>query len=211
VPEPARLLLIRHAQSEWNARGLWQGWADPPLTVEGLRQAGEAGRRLTSERFASVAASDLQRSRQTAAVISAALGLAGSVHIESDLREYDVGSWSGLTHPEIEAGWPGALEGWQNGTLESTPGGERRDRFVVRIAAAVARLGSSRADQRVLVVTHGGVIDALERTLGADRRPVPYLSGRWIEVSGGDLRPGPRLSALDPETNLQDSERQPAR
>ncbi len=33
------LLLIRHAESEWNARGLWQGHADPPLSSTGRAQA----------------------------------------------------------------------------------------------------------------------------------------------------------------------------
>ena len=36
-----RLLLVRHGESEWNAAGRWQGWADPPLSEMGLTQAAE--------------------------------------------------------------------------------------------------------------------------------------------------------------------------
>ena len=38
------MLLIRHGESEWNAVGRWQGWADPPLTDLGFRQAKAAAR-----------------------------------------------------------------------------------------------------------------------------------------------------------------------
>ena len=36
------LLVLRHAQSTWNAAGRWQGWADPPLSDEGEGQVGVA-------------------------------------------------------------------------------------------------------------------------------------------------------------------------
>src|SRR5258708_25411622 len=38
-----RVLLLRHAQSEWNAEGRWQGWADPPLSAAGAAAAAAAG------------------------------------------------------------------------------------------------------------------------------------------------------------------------
>jgi broad specificity phosphatase PhoE len=143
------------------------------------------------------------------------LGLSADLHIESDLREYDVGEWSGLTHPQIEASWPGALEAWRNDRLEATPGGERRQRFVARITAAVCRLGKTFAGQKVLVVTHGGVIDALERWSGADRRTVPFVGGRWFTISGEDVRSGHAVAALPDEVGKDPAESrdggQPAR
>jgi 2,3-bisphosphoglycerate-dependent phosphoglycerate mutase len=211
VVQPTHLLLLRHAESEWNARGLWQGWANPPLSEQGRRQAMQAGGRLVGESLSAVAASDLDRSRQTAALLAAPLDLSIAVRIESDLREYDVGAWSGLTHAEIEAGWPGALQAWREGALEATPGGERRDGFVRRITGALLRLGQAFSGQRVLVVTHGGVIDALERTLGGQPRSVPYLCGRWFEVSCGQLRVGASLSTLDEQSTIQGERKQPAR
>jgi broad specificity phosphatase PhoE len=204
-------LLLRHAQSEWNARGLWQGWANPSLTELGRQQAIQAGERLLGKSLTVVAASDLERSRQTAALLAAALGVSAPVHIESDLREYDVGAWSGLSHTEIEAGWPGALQAWREGALEATPGGERRDGFVGRITKAMSGLGEVFAGQRVLVVTHGGVIDALERSLGGQPRAVAYLCGRWFEVLPGQIRAGATVSTLDEQSAIQGERRQPAR
>lgn len=48
VPSRSKLVLLRHGQSEWNAKGLFTGWVDAPLTVVGEQQASEAGRLLAA-------------------------------------------------------------------------------------------------------------------------------------------------------------------
>jgi broad specificity phosphatase PhoE len=63
----ARILMVRHGQSEWNAIGKWQGQEDPPLTELGVDQAMRAGQVLGS--FDLIASSDLQRAAITATVI----------------------------------------------------------------------------------------------------------------------------------------------
>jgi broad specificity phosphatase PhoE len=197
--EHARLLLIRHGQSEWNAAGRWQGWADPPLTEEGEGLAAEVAAKLADHGFAGVITSDLQRARRTGEIIAAALGLE-PVEVMPDIKEFDVGQWSGLTREEIEAGWPGQLEAWRDGELEATPGGERRDHFLQRVTAAVERIGEEWAGKVVLVVTHGGVIGALSASLGADLGRFGNLGGMWIEswVGGADKdsRVGSRADGL---------------
>jgi broad specificity phosphatase PhoE len=82
---------------------------------------------------------------------------------------------------------------------------------VARITAAVCRLGQTFAGQRVLVVTHGGVIDALERWVGADRRTVPYVGGRWFSVSGEDVRAGRVVTVLGEDPAVSRDGGQPAR
>jgi probable phosphoglycerate mutase len=186
------MLLLRHGESEWNARGRWQGWADPPLSPEGEDQARRAGRLLTETGFTAVASSDLLRARRTAELAGAALGLDG-VHVEAGLREYDVGEWTGLIRPEIEARWPGALDDWRQGRLVEMPGGETRDAFEARIAAALTRVAARFRGGTVLVITHGGVIGGLERSLGVTQRRLAHLGGRWVEVSDEGLRPGPAV------------------
>ena len=178
----ARLLLLRHAESEWNSHRRWQGWADPPLSPDGERQAVAAGRLLGRSRFVAAVASDLQRAVATAQLAAAPLGLPDPVGIDPGLREYDIGDWSGLTRHEIEARWPGALEEWRGGRMATAPGGERRDAFTSRIVAAVARVGAAHPIGAVVVITHGGVIVSLERLLGGGPRRVAHLAGRWLEV-----------------------------
>lgn len=64
----ARILLLRHGQSTWNAESRWQGWADAPLSEEGLAQAREMGELLAAggPQFTRVVSSDLARSADTA-------------------------------------------------------------------------------------------------------------------------------------------------
>src|SRR4029450_8816363 len=103
-----RALLVRHGQSEWNAENRWQGQADASLSDLGRRQAHEAAKALGA--VDAGGASDLERAAETAAIISADLGV-GPVVLDPDLRERDAGEDSGLTRDEIERGFPGRLAG----------------------------------------------------------------------------------------------------
>ncbi len=197
----ARVLLLRHGQSTWNADGRWQGWSDPPLSELGRVQAADAAVHLAGLGLTSVSASDLDRARTTAAIAADALGLA-PVLVEPDLREYNVGLWEGLARPEIERQWPDDLEAWRNGRLTATPGGETRRFFLARVEAALARVVSSvDAGHSPLVITHGGVIRALEQLAGGERSAViDNLAGRWFTVdANGGLGAGPVVAGLDPD------------
>jgi probable phosphoglycerate mutase len=195
----ASLLVLRHAQSVWNAERRWQGWADAPLSEEGERQASLAGERLKVEGLTSAAASDLRRARRTAELIATTLGL-GSVRVERGLRERDVGEWSGLTAREVDERWPGQREAWRDGTLAAPPGGEATPALMERVLEALGAISDgTESDARVLVVSHGGVIRALERMAGVGPRGVPVLSGRWFELRDATLVPGDLVSAGDEE------------
>jgi broad specificity phosphatase PhoE len=190
----ARVLLLRHGQSTWNAESRWQGWADAPLSDEGLRQAAEMAARLASSdlRFTRIVSSDLSRSIDTAAVIAKALEL-GEVGVEPALRERDVGDWSGRTTEEIDIIWPGAIKAWRSGRLDRPPGGEHEPAFRARVVRAVERLAAE-PGEAVLAITHGGVIRALQRHLGHEPVSTQNLAGRWF-----DLAPDNRLRAGDLE------------
>lgn len=198
--EVTRLLLLRHAESDWNAAGRWQGLADPALSARGEEQAASAGGLLAGYGLSAVVSSDLQRARATAASVAAGLRLPAPA-VDAGLREYDVGDWSGLTRPEIEARWPGGIDDWREGRLVSTPHGERRDVFVTRITAAVERVAAAHPNTRVVVVTHGGVISALARSLGIDAGRVPHLAGRWIDAGPMGLRAGLEVFLLDRDSS----------
>jgi probable phosphoglycerate mutase len=174
-----RLLCVRHAESLWNAEGRWQGQADPPLSDRGRNDAAAAAARLngTIERIVS---SDLARALETAEIVAGVVG-AGDVEIEPDLREVDIGRWSGLTRDEIEAGWPGGIDGWRAGRFVP-PGAEDPAEFLERVVRGLRRVGA-RDDRPALVVTHGGGIGRLEHHLGVHPGvPLPRLSGRWFDV-----------------------------
>ena len=189
------LLLVRHAESAWNAAGRWQGWADPPLSSAGEAQARAAAGELTALGLEAVASSDLQRARRTAELLAHQLAL-GPVHVDAGLRERDVGDFTGLTRDEIEDRWPGILAEWRQGRVERAPNGEGRE-FIERILAALDRLAATFTGRRLLVVAHGGVIRTLHRHLGGEPGPPHHLGGLWLHLAEGcwrvgDLVPPPR-------------------
>lgn len=191
------ILLVRHGESEWNAAGRWQGWADPPLTPLGQAQATAAADAVDGIEV--VASSDLRRAVSTAETIAGRLGT-GAVTQDQGLRERDVGEWTGLTRPEIDRRWPD-WRTWaeQNNGFIEAPGGERHADFLARILNAVARVAERHAGARILAVSHGGVIRTLERHLGIEPDAIPNLAGRWLTVAPGSLEAGERVMLVDPE------------
>src|SRR5437763_3920586 len=133
------VLVLRHAQSVWNAERRWQGWADAPLSETGERQAAAAGARLREGGLAAAVASDLRRARRTAELISEDLSL-GPIRVDQGFRERDVGAWSALSAEEMEERFPGQREAWGEGKLDRPPGGESTPEVLERVDAAFARL-----------------------------------------------------------------------
>lgn len=194
-----RILLVRHGQSEWNASGRWQGWAESDLSDLGRQQAFEAAAAVGS--VDAIVASDLQRALQTALIISESIGV-GPVLTEPDLRERDVGEWTGRTRDEIEARWPGDLERWRSGALLSPPGGEPNEDIIVRFERGLRRIGSECDGGEVLAVSHGGVMRLLERAHGVENPPVfSNLGGLVVDVHGERIDVGERVLLLDPSTD----------
>lgn len=183
------MLLVRHGQSEWNALGKWQGQADPPLSELGCKQAGLAADRLGA--VDAIVASDLERAQYTATIISELLG-EGPVVIEPDLRERDAGEWSGLTQKEIHAAWPGYLD-----DRRRPPAFEDEEPFLERVMRGLNRVHEQVGDGDALIVTHGGVIYAVERHLGADFERIPNLGARWITHHGDRIELGERVVLVD--------------
>ncbi len=182
-----RLLVVRHAQTDWNAAGRWQGWSDVPLSELGVEQARRAGTALAGARIgpSAMASSDLVRARRTAELMAAEIGYDGPLIIDPDLREQDLGEWNGLTSAEIAVVWPSELDARRAGRLEEVPGGEEGAVFAARCLGALARLAGGDEDETV-VVAHGGVLIALERALGVwrDGNRHDHLAGWWVESRG---------------------------
>ncbi len=181
-----RLLLVRHGESIWNAEGRWQGAADPPLSDTGRAQAAELAGYIKEHGIDFVVSSDLGRAVETASIVADMLGLEGPA-IEARLRERDVGEISGHTREEIDAKWPGLLDKWRTGELLKMPGGE--DDILPRVTEGLQAIADAPDGSVVLVVTHGGVIGAVDRWLGTEYRRVGNVQGRWLVVDDdGSIR-----------------------
>lgn len=197
---PARFLLLRHGQTTWNADGRWQGWADAPLSDLGEQQARDAAAHLVAHDFTAVASSDLQRARRTAELIALGLGRdTADVVVDAGLRERNVGAFSGKTIDEILVEYPECFEP-ETRRMLSVPDGESDDDLWRRTAPALVALAERHAGERLLVVSHGGVIRTIERHLGIDPgASTPNLGGRWLSVHEGQLVGGDRYLPIEPE------------
>ena len=192
-----KLLIVRHGQSEWNALGRWQGQADPPLTDVGENQAKKATKKLGL--FDSIVSSPLQRAKNTASIISEITGV-GPVTTEVGLIERDAGPWQGLTRIEIEKGWPGFLDsGHRPEGYESNPD------LLLRIFEVLKKISkSSKYSDSILIVSHAGIVHALENLHNQPSKKVPNLGGRWFEFVDDELIMGKRALLIneDPTPDL---------
>ena len=153
-----RLLLARHGETDWNREGRWQGHLGPGLNARGREQAAALARRLSGEVLDLLYTSDLDRAVETAATIAARSRL--EVVVDPELREVDVGDWSGMTRAQIAERDPAGYQRWLAGE-SGWSGGETYRQMHRRAVAALERIAEAQAGRTVVVVSHGGPIRAM--------------------------------------------------
>lgn len=171
-------LLIRHAQSVWNAEGRWQGRADPPLTAEGLKAAHEAGP-LLLRIFTQVLSSPLQRAAHTAHALAQELGI-NTVDSDARLVERQLGSWEGLTKNEAQKAF---IDDWTRLTTEAIepPQWESPASAVARVNQALTEAHKQETGP-LLVVSHVGPIMCLQQHLTGRSTELSNLEGIWAII-----------------------------
>ena len=98
----AKLILIRHGQSVWNASNRFTGWTDVDLSDKGVLEAEQAGRDLSAQRIDVVHTSDLVRAQRTAEIIMSLNECSDGSETRNDwrLNERNYGSLQGLNKAE---------------------------------------------------------------------------------------------------------------
>ncbi|MEM6962549.1 MAG: histidine phosphatase family protein [Myxococcota bacterium] len=152
-----RLTLVRHAESESNRLGRYQGQGDCPLSAHGRAQAAALGARLRDAPFDLVVSSDLTRAKETAEALGAPLEL------DPAWREIHIGRWEGLSREEVDERYPDEVQALRSGRRDAAVGGGESWLDVqARVLEAVALLRRRMGDEgRVLVFAHGGVLHTL--------------------------------------------------
>ncbi|HLX35252.1 MAG TPA: histidine phosphatase family protein [Candidatus Limnocylindrales bacterium] len=153
----ATLVLVRHGESDWITKGLFQGQGDSPLSARGLRQAQLVARRLATAGVPPVLPiparpplairhSPLQRAARTATEIAAAMAAAADDHAataprpepDPGLLEIGQGQWEGLPGAEIAERWGDTLRRWRSDPLAAwAPDGESLPEVDVRVRASL--------------------------------------------------------------------------
>jgi 2,3-bisphosphoglycerate-dependent phosphoglycerate mutase len=165
-PPSGVLVLLRHAQSQWNAQNRFSGWADMDLSDKGIAEAHQAGARLRAEgfRFDRAFVSPLRRATQTLDIVRAELGQAElPVVVDWHLNERHYGALQGLDKAETAARYGAEqLHRWRRGYHDTppplAPNDPRHPRFDARYADVPL-------DQ----------LPATESLADTERRVVPYF------------------------------------
>lgn len=151
---PTELLLVRHGEADSNRDGRFGGWSPVPLTDRGRAQAARAAAELVTRQPTALVTSDVVRAVQTAEPIAAALGL--EPRLEPGLRERSLGIFDGLSFADAEAQHPAMWQRLVSRDPDAVPdGGETATAVFDRVRAAIDRICTEHAGQRVAVVTHG--------------------------------------------------------
>jgi 2,3-bisphosphoglycerate-dependent phosphoglycerate mutase len=166
-PLMTELLVIRHGETDWNRQHRFQGQIDVPLNDIGLAQAGRLGLRLVDEPVDVLICSDLQRARSTAEPLAQAHDLTPLV--EPLWREQGFGVLEGLDVPTIRSRHADLWSQWirHDADYALPGGGESNTAFHARVMRALQAAVAAHAGRRVVVVTHGGVLDMLWRSANA--------------------------------------------
>ncbi len=204
------LTLVRHGETEWNAAGRIQGHLDVPLSATGLVQAAAIGQRLGGEAFDAILSSDLERALQTARPIGR--HPEQTILRDARLRERHLGVLQGLTGEEAAIRQPHAWGAFKARNPEAAlEGGETLGEFSQRVVGLIDELLRAHAGGRLLLVTHGGVLDAAYRhatgmPLNAPRdfpiyntsvNVLRHRDSAWTVESWGDVSHLPQELAID--------------
>jgi probable phosphoglycerate mutase len=161
--EATRIIAVRHGETAWNVDSRIQGQKDIGLNETGRWQARRVGAALAGEPITAVYSSDLGRAHETARPIAEAAGI--PVVADQGLRERSFGVFEGKTFDEIRENWPEQAQNWRKRIPEWQPpeGGESLLQLRERVTRTLQALASRHPGEQIVVVAHGGVLDALYR------------------------------------------------
>lgn len=178
------LVVLRHGQTQWNVERRFQGFSDVALNAKGIEQAQAAGRVLAGHGFDAVYSSPLRR-----ALVTAELVVPGAdILVDDRLMEINVGSWAGLTWEQITSMLPSYESKYANGIdFRRSPTGETLADVVARGLPAVEEIAERHAGQRVLIVSHGLLLNrVLHALLGLEGRVLGGLGNAHYSELGFD-------------------------
>lgn len=206
LPPPMTLLYFaRHGETDDNARLVFQGQSGKGLNARGRAQARRLAERMRKARVTTIVASDLERAEETARIVGQACGVVHSV--DAELREVDVGRWTGKSHDEVQELYPEEWAAWSTGLDVRRGGGETYAELAQRIERAVERIAAMDAKDPILVVSHGGAIKSyVAHLLGVSDVGLRALAGvgnAGLTIVERDSRGGVRLHSWNDTAHLE--------
>lgn len=191
VSSVTRFCLIRHGETAWNLDRRLQGQLDVDLNPLGRHQAQAAASWLAGEPVDALYASDLKRAWHTAERLELTLNLPRRAAPEFRERRY--GAFEGLTYEQAAERYPDAYRHFEvrHPDQPLPQGGESLRALFGRVTEKLLALAREHRGQTVVIVTHGGVLDVVNRfvrqiPLDAPRDfVIPNAGLNWITEASG--------------------------
>jgi 2,3-bisphosphoglycerate-dependent phosphoglycerate mutase len=165
----AYLILIRHGQSEWNAKGLWTGWNDIDLNEKGREEARNAAEKLSDIKIDKAYTSDLKRAQQTLQEIKHKLKLQKlPTIIAPELKERNYGDLAGKNKWKVKEKYgEEQFKKWRRGWDEPIPNGESLKDVYSRVIPYYEKniLPAIKKGENILISAHGNSLRALVKNL----------------------------------------------
>jgi broad specificity phosphatase PhoE len=150
-----RIILLRHGETDHNAKGMYCGSSDASLNKKGVGQARLLKKRLKGEHVDVIYTSDLRRALETCRRVFG--GTKVKVIKKKGLREIDLGEWEGLTSEEIGRRHGRLYRKWiQDPSASKIPSGESLGQFRKRVLGALREILKREGGKTVAVVSHSG-------------------------------------------------------
>lgn len=164
------LILVRHGESEWNAKDLWTGWTDISLNDKGRQEAKDAAQKIKNTKIDIAFTSKLKRAKETLDIIKQELNLHNIETMEADaLNEKNYGDFTGKNKFEIknQVGDEEFLKIRRSWDYQ-IPNGESLKDVFNRVVPYYQNtiLPYLKSEKNVLVAAHGNSLRALVKYLG---------------------------------------------
>ena len=165
-----RLYLVRHGATPLTAEDRFSGAANVYLSDEGRDQVEHLARRLADDQISAIYSSPLDRTIETATIISKLHGLSPTP--DDGLREISHGHWEGLTRKEVEERFTEEYTAWESDPFTFAPkGGESGISVLARALPVIREIIVNHKDKNVLVVSHKATLRLIiSSLLGFDAR-----------------------------------------
>ena len=153
TPEPLRIILTRHGETEWNRIHRFQGRSDVPLNAVGRAQAEALAEALKDEPIGAFYSSPLSRALETARIIMARHP-STSLFVEEGFIEMDLGIFDGILAGEWAGRHPEFLKQWRDDPSSiEMPEGEGLKAVQERAAEALARVCKPHAPGKTVLIS----------------------------------------------------------
>jgi 2,3-bisphosphoglycerate-dependent phosphoglycerate mutase len=161
----ARLVLLRHGESQWNLENRFTGWVDVPLSAKGVEEAKRAGGKLRGFTVDRAFSSVLARANETLRIVLEVLGQT-NIPIEKDkaLNERMYGDLQGLNKAETAKKYGDAqVKIWRRSYDVKPPGGESLKDTAERALPYYEKMVKPHLvkGETIIIAAHGNSLRAL--------------------------------------------------